>query len=147
MKVPVLVACTICHVADAFIQVPYSSMKELICVWYGWVQERRNPKTGYSYLCAVLTVVTPQPDYTSSEHFAICFPLEMVWHFVVVRQGHYMNVAPVWVDGAAVREPARWSDWKSMFGISRLSSSVWCFGRGVCLGLHCSLSLPRWVMK
>lgn len=31
---------------------------------------------------------------TSSEHFSICFPLEMLWHYVLVRQAHYIHVVP-----------------------------------------------------
>lgn len=59
-------------------KVPYSTIREQIHLWHGWPQQGRNPETGYSYSHAVLTVVQPQSAYTSSEHFSICFPLEMV---------------------------------------------------------------------
>lgn len=116
-------------------KVPYGNTREQIHLWHGWPQQGRNPKTGYSYSHAALTLVPPRPDCTSSEHFSICFPLEMVWHFVVVRQAHCMLVASKRVDGAAVRKPACWSDWKNMFGISCLSSSVRRSGRGVYPGV------------
>lgn len=123
-----------------------SNIREQIHLWHGWPQQGRNPKSGYSYFHAVRTIVPPQPDYTSYEHFSICFPLELVWHFVVVRQAHYTHVAPVWADGAAVKKPACWSDWKGMFGISRLSWSVWRCGRAVCLGVCSLLSGPAMVL-
>lgn len=55
----------------------------------GGLSREGTPKQGTvtCMLCsALLSAVPPQSDYTSSEHFSICFPLEMVWHFVVVRR-------------------------------------------------------------
>lgn len=113
-----------------------------IALWYhketnmfvAWVTSagKETPKAGtvtYMLCIAVLTAV--QPLFDSSEHFSICFSLELVWHFVVARQAYYMYEVHVRVDGTAVREPACRSDWKSMFRISRLSSSVWGSGRGL----------------
>lgn len=116
-------------VQSLLLRAPYGNTGEQTHLWHGWPQQGGNPKPGYSYPHAELPAVPPQRDYTSSEKLPICFPLELVWHFVVVEQARCVHVAPAPVDGAAVRRPACWSDWKSMSGISRLSSSVWRSGR------------------
>ena len=59
-------------------KVPYSTIREQVHLVASAGKEPQNPKTRYGYFHAVLSGVLPWYDYTSSEHFAICFPLEMV---------------------------------------------------------------------
>lgn len=76
---------------------------------------------------------------TSSEHFSICFPLETLWHYVLVRQAHYIHVVPPY----------------DLIGLLSGSGPIGvigktCWGFAVCLrlrplcvgGLHSSLCLP-----
>lgn len=102
-------------------------------------------KSGFQCLCEKAKILTEGsksvfsmggPNREGAQISSSCCPSGMVWHVVHVRV-----VPPYELMWAAVKKSARWSDWKSMLGISCRSSSAWRSQVRLC-AVSSSLGLP-----
>lgn len=92
---------------------------------------RKTKKRGSCYSHVMFTAIPSQPKHL---FFSICFPLEMVWHFVVVRQA-VIHVVPLYglmgrLSGSqpcGVIEKACWGLAAFVHLCDVLAASIWGF--------------------
>lgn len=79
------------YFAEAFVQSASATQGNKYTCGADDLSGEQSQIKGYSYSHVMFTAMPYQPKHL---FFSICFPLEMVWHFVVVRQAVIHVVPP-----------------------------------------------------